>query len=191
MSLSGRLQSKAGFGRAGSGSGGAGRSSGFSSGVKNAFFDRPAVIAEIGKRAAASLSRTGALVMTIARRSIRRIKKHSVAPGPPHTQTGFLKEDIVFSYDPQTKSVVIGPYRCPWLNILMEKGGDVPMEVCYYKLNRILMKPGRRGNSRIVHTGQMITAHYAPRPFMSRALRVGKERYAQAFAPGAVATTFG
>lgn len=48
----------------------------------------------------------------------------SPAGSPPYTHTGFLRDDIVYAFDPNTMSVVCGPYREPWLNALHERGGS-------------------------------------------------------------------
>ena len=53
----------------------------------------------------------------------------SPAGTPPYTHTGFLRDDILYSYDAVNQSVVIGPWRKPWLNRLHEYGGVAPMIV--------------------------------------------------------------
>lgn len=39
----------------------------------------------------------------------------------------FLRNDIESNYDTRTKSVVIGPSKAPWLNVLHERGGNVSL----------------------------------------------------------------
>jgi len=58
-------------------------------------------------------NRQGALVRTIARRSIRRRKKPSQPGKPPTNRTGTLKRFIFYSWDATTQSVVVGPERLP------------------------------------------------------------------------------
>lgn len=80
--------------------------------VKNLFFDRKAVIDAVGREAARGLSRFGAFVRTRARSSMRPGGKSnkSAAPGqPPRTHDGAIKRLLFFSWDPKTRSVVVGP----------------------------------------------------------------------------------
>lgn len=53
--------------------------------------------------------RQGALVRTIARRSIRSRKAVSQPGTPPTNREGQLKKFLFYSWDPTTQSVVIGP----------------------------------------------------------------------------------
>ena len=53
--------------------------------------------------------RQGALIRTIARRSIRRRKKVSQPGKPPTNRDGQLKRFLFYSWDPTTQSVVAGP----------------------------------------------------------------------------------
>lgn len=55
--------------------------------------------------------RQGALVRTIARRSIRKRKKTSEPGKPPTNRTGLLKRFLFFSWDASSQSVVIGPEK--------------------------------------------------------------------------------
>lgn len=83
--------------------------------VKKLFFNRPAVIDLVGKKTAAALSKAGAYVRKRAQRSMGKRKRASLPGQPPSSHKGFLKQLILFSLDPQTRSVVIGPtpYRGP------------------------------------------------------------------------------
>ena len=53
------------------------------------------------------LTRIGGAIRLTARRSIKRSKKPSVAGTPPHTQTGKLRESILYAVE--DKTVYIGP----------------------------------------------------------------------------------
>jgi hypothetical protein len=57
--------------------------------------------------------RQGALVRTIARRSIRKRKKVSNPGQPPTSRTGILKRFIFYSWDATSQSVVVGPEILP------------------------------------------------------------------------------
>ena len=79
--------------------------------VKQLFFDSPKVLKAVDKATRKTLSRFGAFVRRTARGSIRKRKKTSAPGKPPTSQTGILKRFIFFSYEPNRKSVVIGPMR--------------------------------------------------------------------------------
>jgi hypothetical protein len=95
--------------------------------VKHLFFDRDRVLKGMSRAERKVLSRFGAFVRQSARQSIRRAPsqrkpqggtksrraaRNSSLPGrPPLSHTGLLKKHIYFIYDPQRKSVVIGPAR--------------------------------------------------------------------------------
>lgn len=79
--------------------------------LKKLFFDRAAVANAVDKAARRVLSRFGAFVRQTARRSLRS-RKGSAPPGqPPYSHTGLLKRFIWFGYEPNRRSVVIGPAR--------------------------------------------------------------------------------
>lgn len=75
------------------------------------FFDRPKVIQAVDKATRGVLSRFGSFVRTTARHSIRKRKSPSPPGQPPRNRTGLLKRFIFFAYEPQDRSVVIGPAR--------------------------------------------------------------------------------
>lgn len=77
--------------------------------AKNNFFDRKVVMDAVDRATLRVLSRFGAFVRTRARSSIRKRKRPSTPGQPPSSHVGTLKALIFFSYDPDRKSVVIGP----------------------------------------------------------------------------------
>jgi hypothetical protein len=102
--------------------------------LKSLFFDRAAVIADIGKKAATSFSRFGSFVRRRAQTSMRKggKKKLIASPGePPRTHEGSVRRLIWFSWDPSTRSVVIGPvpYKKGEAPELLEFGGTVTRRV--------------------------------------------------------------
>jgi hypothetical protein len=132
--------------------------------VKNLFFDRAMVVREIGKINAAALSKAGAFVRRRARSSMRRRKKASTPGSPPSahsTDTVATLKNILFAYDRQRQSVVIGPVR------LNGSGGSVPALHEFGGTQTV--RRFRRQNGR----NQLIPklAHYPPRPFMGPALK--------------------
>jgi hypothetical protein len=78
------------------------------------FFDRPSVLRAVEGNRRRFLSKAGAYVRQRARTSIRRRKYGTIAkPGSPpfaHSTDPYATlKNILFAYDPQSKSVVVGP----------------------------------------------------------------------------------
>jgi hypothetical protein len=125
--------------------------------AKGSFFDREKVKRSVDAGTRKVLSKFGAFVRQRAKTSIRQRKGTSLPGQPPHSHTGLLRKFILFAYDPQRKSVVIGPTlirtdsQAPRL---LEHGGEV----------------GRRTKTK------MRWLHYRPRPFMQPALEAEKPK---------------
>lgn len=96
--------------------------------VQNLFFDRQPVIDAMAKKDRAALSKGGAFVRTRARSSMKRRKKVAERGKPPSAHVGKIKDLLYFSYDPHSRSVVIGPakFREGIVPRLMEEGGRGP-----------------------------------------------------------------
>jgi hypothetical protein len=88
-----------------------------------ASFDAQKVERAVTRATLGALKRVGGRIRLTGRRSIRRREGPSRPGRPPHTQTGFLKDDILYRLDAPVESVVAGPWRSPWLNMLHEFGG--------------------------------------------------------------------
>jgi hypothetical protein len=89
--------------------------------ITKLFFDKQAVTSRTDKTTRQVLSRFGAFVRRTAKSSIRARKSSSPPGSPPSSHTGLLKKFIFFGYEPQQRSVVIGPV---WLS---QKGrGEAP-----------------------------------------------------------------
>lgn len=93
--------------------------------IKQLFFDSPKVLRSVDKATRSVLSKFGAFVRRTAKGSIRKRKKPSAPGTPPSSHTGLLKRFIFFGYDPNRKSVVIGPER------LNQKTSDAPHTLEY------------------------------------------------------------
>ena len=93
--------------------------------TKAMFFDRAAVTGAVDKATRKVLSKFGAFVRTGARHSLRRRKGTSDPGKPPSSHVGLLKKFILFGYERQRRSVVIGPMR------LNQKVGDAPEALEY------------------------------------------------------------
>lgn len=93
------------------------------------FFDQPRVMARVKDGTKSMLSKAGAFIRTVARRSIRP-RKDSALPGqPPSSHTGLLRDRIFFGYDTSTESLVVGPTlskgQRPTAPELLEFGGKI------------------------------------------------------------------
>lgn len=75
------------------------------------FFDAPAVLKTVDAGTAKVLSKFGAFVRRTMKSSIRKRRKSSEPGKPPSSHTGLLKQFIFFSFDPRSRSVVIGPEK--------------------------------------------------------------------------------
>jgi len=123
------------------------------------FFDRPGVLRIIDRGTAAGLSKFGAYVRQTAQQSIRSPGKKGKPskPGkPPKNRTGKLKDNIFFTYDPNRRSVVIGPTS------FNGGGGKAPATLEY---------GGTFTRTRRYPSGRITTRTYsiAARPYMTPA----------------------
>lgn len=142
--------------------------------AKNLFFDRAFVIERIDAASRKAMSRGGAIVMRSARKSIKdgfvlargRVKagesrkvvdRRTSQPGsPPFSQTGLLRDNILFAFDPASRSVVVGPARLgksTGAPETLEFGGTTVIE---------RRRSGRR---------EKATVRIAARPYMAPALQ--------------------
>ena len=129
--------------------------------IKSLFFDRVTVRKAVDRGKRRALSRAGAFIRQRARTSIRPRKRSSRPGEPPSSHTGLLRRLILFGYDRQRDSVVVGPVgfkrsRAP--NVL-EFGGRTVVET----------GRARKGQKR-----KKRTVRIAARPYMRPALE--KER---------------
>jgi hypothetical protein len=118
--------------------------------AKGGFFDRDKVKRSVDAGTRRVFSKFGAFVRQRAKTSIRKRKGTSPPGTPPYSHVGLLRKFILFAYDPQRRSVVIGPTLTKEESEaprLLEHGGATDLEV--------------RGKTRRVR--------YRPRPFMGPA----------------------
>jgi len=107
--------------------------------VKQLFFDSPKVVRAVDRTTRRVLSKFGAFVRRTARSSIRKRKRISEPGSPPSSHSGLLKKFIFFGYDPQKRSVVIGPER------LTQRGrGEAPHLLEYGGTGSVQRKGKRR-----------------------------------------------
>jgi hypothetical protein len=148
-------------------------------GAKRYFFDRLKVTAAADKAMIRVLSRFGAYVRTRSRSSLRRRKAASPPGSPPsvHSSSKFTTlRNILFVYDPATRSVVTGPVLLrnrnrrggPPATQLQEMGGSVEAAG---RVVRVKNHVGRDAKGRYVSGGTALvklngSLKYPARPFM-------------------------
>jgi hypothetical protein len=145
--------------------------------VKGLYFDRPAVTNAVDKATRQVLSKFGAFVRRRARTSMRKKKGNSPPGSPPYVQTGLLKQFLFFAFDPDKKSVVIGPAL---LNGTKQKGTAERLEyggtlagngrVAYITNQVGRDQAGRFTSGGVTRVELNGTLTYRPRPFMRPAL---------------------
>jgi hypothetical protein len=118
--------------------------------AKQGFFDRAKVKNAVDAGTRRVFSKFGAFVRQRAKTSIRKRKGTSPPGSPPYSHVGLLRKFILFAYDAQRRSVVIGP-------TLTKEGSAAPR----------LLEHG--GDAVIEDRGKKRRAHYRPRPFMQPA----------------------
>lgn len=126
--------------------------------IKQMFFDRPKVKRAVDAARRKVLSKAGAFIRQTARTSIRNRKGTSKPGDPPHSHVGLLRRFILFGYDRQSDSVVVGPvgFRQSIAPRVLERGGTTTVT---------RRRRGRRTERRV---------RIAARPYMKPALE--KER---------------
>ncbi|WP_437205862.1 hypothetical protein [Planctomicrobium sp. SH664] len=124
------------------------------------FFDRQAIIDAVGKGEARVLNRAGAITRKIARQSMRRRKRISTPGSPPSARLGYLRDFLYYQWDPQSRSMVIGPAK-----LAGSRGYVVPE----------LLEFG--GTVSFSRNGKRITQRFAARPYMGPASRVVKAKF--------------
>jgi len=119
--------------------------------AKAGFFDRKAVIAQMDEVTRLALEKFGAWVMVRARHSIRERNKISAPGKPPNSHTGLLRNNIMFSYDAATKSVVIGPTKLnkdEGIPRLLEDGGTATRRFIVLPKEQLKKPPRPTRNNR-------------------------------------------
>src|SRR6478609_7910736 len=79
--------------------------------VTSFFFDKAIVKNAMDSASYKALLKAGSYIRTRARSSMRRRKRASAPGAPPSVHKGFLKNFTFFSWDPATRSVVVGPEK--------------------------------------------------------------------------------
>jgi hypothetical protein len=148
--------------------------------VKEWFFDGAAVAGRVEAQKRKRLSQAGAYVRRTARTLLRR--KKTSAPGQPPATHGPEPNlrTVLFAYDPQAESLVVGPVKLPQVAIvhgnrstvpeLMERGGIATIYEERYRGQLRWRRRDMRRNRRPEKEYRRRRAVYQPRPFMGPAL---------------------
>ena len=174
--------------------------------VKESFFDRPKVIKALGRAKRKALSKAGAFVRKRARSSLRRRKKPSAPGSPPsvHSKDNISLKTILFAFDPQAETTVVGPVALNQVNFtlasvtttvpgLHERGETAVIREYRHISERNSSGenvPWRRVNGRRKprqYSGFKLeirsrTARYPKRPFMGPALEAEAPNFPELFA---------
>jgi len=143
------------------------------------YLDKKAVIDAVGKAEAKVMGRTGALVRTIMKRSMKKKKGHAPAGQPPYKHQENLAK-VEFAFDPKSHSVVIGPAKLGNGKApeIQDKGGTV-------KVSGIMTRKGifiplyvmnARGRRAAIASGKVVKrdAEVKARPFSVPALEAAE-----------------
>lgn len=155
------------------------------------FFDRPKVEAAMNKKTRTVLNRTGAFGMRYIRYSMKPGGKKRVNsdPGqPPRTHTKDLKHGILYQYEPERQTVIVGArYFNASLKALARGSKPVPQlleeggkSVATYDKTFLVRATGKarrnKKTGRFIKNGRVRVAvkagqlmHYRPRPFIAPA----------------------
>lgn len=120
--------------------------------IKRFFFDREKVIKAVSRARRRALSKAGAFIRTRARTSIRKRKGTSPPGSPPYSHVGDLRKGILFGYDAQRESVVVGPVGF--------KGSTAPSALEFGGTSKRYSRRERRD----------VPVEIGPRPYMGPAL---------------------
>jgi hypothetical protein len=161
--------------------------------AKQLFFDRRLVKRRISKANRKALSKAGAFIRRRARSSLRRRKGVSSPGRPPSVHSSdsvATLKNILFAYEPQSESLVVGPVRLNQQALLGPQLGSTTVPQLHEFGGRVRIREVKVGNRwfsgvRRVRPGQPIrvrSARYAERPFMGPALEAEKDNIPDAWA---------
>jgi hypothetical protein len=131
--------------------------------IQKVFFDRPKVIAAIGRQAARVLARTGGFAKKVMSRGMRRRQSISAVGTYPSAHGGkgasLLRDLIFFGYDSDKKTVAIGPVLLTPDSTILTGTKKVPRLV--NEGGRITRRVSKKGGG-----SQVVAQNYRPRPFV-------------------------
>lgn len=147
-------------------------------------FDSAAIVAAVDEATRKNLAAGGALTRKIQQQSMRYGSKPSAPGTPPTAHRGggrpgsgpFLRKFIQFSFDPSTRSVVVGPAKL--------RGGVVPrlMEFGGTVRRRVRERAGNRPGAQFTGRKVEATLKIRPRPSAAPALAKASPKLAGVWA---------
>ena len=130
--------------------------------VKELFFDTELVKRSVSKTVLQKLNHIGGLIRKTARNSIRPRRSASKPGDPPNSHTGLLKDKLLYSFDKEAESVVVGP-------VLLNRGTDAPHTLEFGGYTQI-------GSAWSLFKKRVFIK---PRPYMAPALEKNRETIAK------------
>lgn len=168
------------------------------------FLDRRQVIEAVGRANIKALSKAGAFIRKRSRTSLRRRKKTSSPGNPPsvHSNDSIATlKNILFAYEPQQESLVVGPVKLnqreqSWIDFgqttvpqLLEFGDVALLHEWSWDGGRTWSRRDKRVRHASRHRREVYDfiarkrrAVYKPRPFMGPALEAEQDRIPEAWA---------
>jgi hypothetical protein len=157
------------------------------------FFDRQAVIDRLRAANRKALSKAGAFIRRRARSSLRRRKNPSPPGSPPSVHTSdrvATLKNILFVYEPNSQSLVVGPVKLNQRAVLGPELTDATVPQIQEFGASVKVREVQRGGKwrsgvRHVRSGEAVRTRivkYAPRPFMGPALEAEKDNIPEAWA---------
>jgi hypothetical protein len=160
--------------------------------MKEFFFDKQVVRDRMSKANRRALSKAGAFIRRRARSSLRRRKKPSPAGQPPSVHTSdrvATLKNILFAYEPEHESLVVGPVRLNQSTFMGPVLGSstVPqvhefgstIKVRETKVGKRWRMGAKRGKPN--QPVRVRSAQYPARPFMGPALEAEKDHIPDAW----------
>ena len=103
--------------------------------VVSRFLDRKAIMDKVYKTNKRNLAHAAALTRRVARQSMRKRKEPSRPGQPPRTITGALKNSIIFGWDDEGRTIIVGPtkFSNSMAQSTLERGGEVVIPKSFRK----------------------------------------------------------
>ena len=160
--------------------------------MKDFFFDRQEGKDRMTKANRKALTKVGAFVRRRARSSLRRRKKRSEPGEPPSVHTSdrvATLKNILFAYEPQAETLVVGPVRLNRQAVLGPQLGSATVPQVHefgatLKIHEAKVGNHWRSGRRRVRRGQPVRVRrvkYSERPFMGPALEAEQEHIPDAW----------
>lgn len=156
---------------------------------KNFFFDRAAVIADLGKRAASAFAQYARWITRTASRSMRKGGKKkgavSEAEQPPRYHNRLLRDHIYFDWDARRQSILMGPAKMSTksgvskIPRILERGGSSRARVGTPKVITVRKPGSKRGTKKTIYVNKSLRrVRIKKRPYMGPAVTKSKSHFA-------------